>query len=97
MPLKVLFTSAVAAMAISPFDVIFNDLTIRGFSIGNPAFAGLIPHAIRAAGQMIAAGEVSVPIAATYPPGTMEVQAPPGMRWGRRCGRRSGPIRATSA
>jgi NADPH:quinone reductase-like Zn-dependent oxidoreductase len=56
-----------APMAISPFDVIFNDLTIRGFSIGNPAFARQIPHAIRAAAQMIAAGEVAVPIAATYP------------------------------
>jgi len=54
-------------MAISPLDVIFNDLTIRGFTLGNPAFAGQIPHAIRAAAQMIAAGEVAVPIAATYP------------------------------
>lgn len=56
-----------APMAISPFDVIFNDLTIRGFSIGNPAFAGQIPHAIRAAAHMIATGEVAVPITATYP------------------------------
>ena len=56
-----------APMAISPFDVIFNDLTIRGFSLGNPAFAGQIPHAIRAAAQMIATGEVAVPITATYP------------------------------
>ena len=56
-----------APMAISPFDVIFNDLTIRGFSIGNPAFAGEIPYAIRAAAQMIADGEVAVPITATYP------------------------------
>jgi NADPH:quinone reductase-like Zn-dependent oxidoreductase len=56
-----------APMSISPFDVIFNDLTIRGFSLGNPAFAGQIPHAIRAAAQMIAASEVTVPIGATYP------------------------------
>ncbi len=56
-----------APMAISPLDVIFNDLTIRGFSMGNPAFAGQIPHAIRAAAQMIATGEVAVPITATYP------------------------------
>jgi NADPH:quinone reductase-like Zn-dependent oxidoreductase len=56
-----------APMAISPFDVIFNDLTIRGFSIGNPAFAAQIPHAIRAAAHMIATGEVAVPITATYP------------------------------
>lgn len=56
-----------APMAISPFDVIFNDLTIRGFSIGNPAFARQIPDAIRAAAQMIAAGKVTVAITATYP------------------------------
>ena len=56
-----------APMAISPFDVIFNDLSIRGFALGNPGFAGQIPHAIRAAAQMIAAGEVVVPITATYP------------------------------
>lgn len=56
-----------APMVISPFDVIFNDLTIRGFSLGNPAFAGQIPDAVRVAAQMIAAGEVAVPITATYP------------------------------
>ena len=56
-----------APMVISPFDVIFNDLTIRGFSVGNPAFAGQIAEAIRAAAKMIADGEVAVPIAATYP------------------------------
>jgi NADPH:quinone reductase-like Zn-dependent oxidoreductase len=72
-----------APMAISPFDVIFNDLTIRGFSIGNPAFAGLIPHAIRAAGQMIAAGEVSVPIAATYPLGEIKAAIAHALRGGK--------------
>jgi len=56
-----------APLAINPLDVIFNDLTIRGFSLYNPAFAGQIPHAIRAAARMIAAGEVAVPITATYP------------------------------
>jgi hypothetical protein len=33
-------------MVVSPFDVIFNDLTIRGFSVGNPSFASAIPEAI---------------------------------------------------
>jgi hypothetical protein len=45
-----------------------------GFSIGNPVFAGQIPHAIHAAAQMIAAGEVAVPITATYP--LYEIKAP---------------------
>ena len=58
---------SLAPLAISPFDVIFNDLTIRGFSIGNPTFAEQLPQAIRAAAQMIATHEVTVPIAAIYP------------------------------
>jgi hypothetical protein len=40
---------------------------LRGFSSGNPVFSGQIPNAIRAAAQMIATGEVVVPITATYP------------------------------
>ncbi|MFM0346753.1 zinc-dependent alcohol dehydrogenase family protein [Paraburkholderia sp. RL17-347-BIC-D] len=55
-----------AAIAVSPFDVIFNDLTIRGFSLGNPDFAGQIPGAIMQASKMVAAGEVAIPVAATY-------------------------------
>ena len=55
-----------AAMAVSPFEVIFNDLTIRGFSLGNPDFAGQIPGAIMQASKMVAAGEVAIPVAATY-------------------------------
>jgi NADPH:quinone reductase-like Zn-dependent oxidoreductase len=55
-----------AAMVVSPFEVIFNDLTVRGFSLGNPDFAGQIPAAIVQAAKMVAAGEVSVPVAATY-------------------------------
>jgi NADPH:quinone reductase-like Zn-dependent oxidoreductase len=56
-----------APLAISPFDVIFNDLTVRGFSLGNPAFAERIPQAIREAARMIAIQEVTVPITAIYP------------------------------
>jgi NADPH:quinone reductase-like Zn-dependent oxidoreductase len=56
-----------APLSISPFDVIFNDLTVRGFSLLNPAFAEQIPKAIREAARMIASHEVTVPIAAIYP------------------------------
>jgi len=56
-----------APLAISPLDVIFNDLTIRGFSMVNPAFAEQIPQAIRVAARMIATHEVTVPITAIYP------------------------------
>jgi NADPH:quinone reductase-like Zn-dependent oxidoreductase len=56
-----------APLSISPFDLIFNDLIVRGFSLGNPAFAEQIPPAIRAAARMIAHKEVTVPITAIYP------------------------------
>jgi NADPH:quinone reductase-like Zn-dependent oxidoreductase len=58
---------SLAPLAISPLDVIFNDLTIRGFSLYNPAFSEQIPQAIREAARMIAIQEVTVPIAAIYP------------------------------
>jgi NADPH:quinone reductase-like Zn-dependent oxidoreductase len=54
-----------AAMAVSPFEVIFNDLTVRGFSPGNPDFAGQIPGAIMQAARMVASG-IAIPLAATY-------------------------------
>jgi len=56
-----------APIAISPFDVIFNDLQIRGFSIGYPKFTSKIPRAIDEAAKMIVDGRVHVPITATYP------------------------------
>jgi len=55
-----------APLAISPLDVIFNDLTVRGFSLGNPAFVKQVPQAIREAARMIAIHEVTVPITAIY-------------------------------
>ncbi|NPT62088.1 zinc-dependent alcohol dehydrogenase family protein [Paraburkholderia elongata] len=55
-----------SSMVTSPFDVIFNDLTIRGFSIGNPHFANQIAGAIVSAAEMVASGEISIPIAAEY-------------------------------
>jgi NADPH:quinone reductase-like Zn-dependent oxidoreductase len=55
-----------AAMAVSPFDVIFKDLTVRGFSVANPDFAEQIPGAIVQASKMVAAGEVDIPVAKTY-------------------------------
>jgi hypothetical protein len=36
------------------------------FSVGNPDFAGLIPDAIIQAAQMVASGEVTIPVAETY-------------------------------
>ncbi len=58
-----------APLSISPFDLIFNDLIVRGFSLGNPAFAEQIPPAIREAARMIAIQEITVPTTAIYPLG----------------------------
>jgi NADPH:quinone reductase-like Zn-dependent oxidoreductase len=60
-------------MVTSPFDVIFKDLTIRGFSIGNPDFAERISGAIVLAAEMVASGEISIPVAAEY--GLEEIRA----------------------
>jgi NADPH:quinone reductase-like Zn-dependent oxidoreductase len=55
------------AMVISPLDVIFKPLAFRGFWLGHPEFAAKAGPAVREAAEMIAAGEVSVPIAGVYP------------------------------
>lgn len=56
-----------APMTLSAREVIFKDLTVRGFSMGNPEFAEEIPHAIMRAATMVTSGEVTVPVAAVYP------------------------------
>ena len=65
--LVVYSAASFSAIAISPFEVILRDLTIRGFSIFNPAYAKRIAPAILKAASMITAGEVTIPIAGTYP------------------------------
>lgn len=72
-----------APLAISPFDVIFNDLTIRGFSLGNPAFAEQIPQAIREAARMIAIHEVTVPITAIFPLDEVKTAVAQALRGGK--------------
>lgn len=54
-------------LTISPFDVIFRDLTIRGFSVTDPRFSSRIAAIIRESASMIAAHEVAVPVAGVYP------------------------------
>lgn len=53
-------------MVVSPVDVIFNYLTIRGFSMRNPEFAGAIPEVISLVSDMVASHQISVPVAAVY-------------------------------
>jgi NADPH:quinone reductase-like Zn-dependent oxidoreductase len=62
-------------MSISPLDVIFKPITMRGFYMGHPEFAAkLAPAAAQAAepaaaqaAEMIASGRLHIPVAATYP------------------------------
>ena len=56
-----------APIAASPLDVIFKSLTLRGFFMGHPEYTDKIPPAANQAAAMIAAGQVSIPVAATYP------------------------------
>jgi hypothetical protein len=53
-----------AAMVLSPFDIISNDLKIRGFSMDNPALSEHGTDASAQAASMVAAGEVPIPVTA---------------------------------
>src|SRR5271167_4743583 len=62
------YTAASAGpMSISPLDVIFKPLTVRGFWLGHPESAAKSAPAIAQAAEMIASGRVHIPVAATYP------------------------------
>ncbi|HEV3417245.1 MAG TPA: zinc-dependent alcohol dehydrogenase family protein [Pirellulales bacterium] len=58
---------SLAPMSISPLEVIFKPLTIRGFWLGHPEYEVKSASAIKEAAQMIGSGQVHIPIAATYP------------------------------
>ena len=54
-------------MSISPLDVIFKPVTMRGFYMAHPEFAAKLAPAAAQAAEMIASGRLHVPVAATYP------------------------------
>ena len=54
-------------MSISPLDVIFKPVTVRGFFMGHPEFAAKLAPAAAQAAEMIASGRMHIPVAATYP------------------------------
>ncbi len=54
-------------MSISPLDVIFKPLTVRGFFMAHPEFAAKLAPAAAQAAEMIASGRMHIPVAATYP------------------------------
>jgi NADPH:quinone reductase-like Zn-dependent oxidoreductase len=55
-----------AAISISPLDVIFKPITMRGFWLGHPESTAKSAPAIAQAAEMIASGRVHIPVAATY-------------------------------
>ena len=54
-------------MSISPLDVIFKPVTMRGFFLGHPEFAAKLAPAVVQAAEMIASGRLHIPVAGTYP------------------------------
>ena len=55
-----------AAISISPLDAIFKDLTMRGFWLGHDESLAKSAPAMVQAAEMIASGQVRIPVAATY-------------------------------
>ena len=53
-------------MSISPLEVIFKPLTVRGFWLGHPESTAKSAPAVVQAGEMIASGRMHIPVAATY-------------------------------
>jgi NADPH:quinone reductase-like Zn-dependent oxidoreductase len=56
-----------APMSISPLNVIFKPITIRGFWLGHPESAAKSAPAVAQAAEMIASGRVHIAVAASYP------------------------------
>ena len=57
----------VEQVGISPLDVIFKPVTMRGFFLGHPEFAAKLAPAVVQAAEMIASGRLHIPVAGTYP------------------------------
>src|ERR1700726_3636257 len=55
-----------APMSISPMEVIFKPVTVRGFWLGHPESAAKSAPAVAQAAEMIASGQVHIPVVATY-------------------------------
>jgi NADPH:quinone reductase-like Zn-dependent oxidoreductase len=54
-------------MSISPLDVIFKSVIVRGFFLGHPEFSAKLAPAVVQAAEMIASGRLQIPVAGTYP------------------------------
>ena len=72
-----------APMSISPLDVIFKPLTLRGFWLGHPESEAKSGPAIAQAAEMIASGRVRIPVAATYPLSSIKEAVAHALRGGK--------------
>jgi NADPH:quinone reductase-like Zn-dependent oxidoreductase len=70
-------------MAISPLDVIFKPITVRGFFMAHPEFAAKIGPAAVQAAEMIASGRIHIPVAATYPLSSIQEAVAHAQRGGK--------------
>jgi NADPH:quinone reductase-like Zn-dependent oxidoreductase len=72
-----------APMSISPLDVIFKPITMQGFWLGHPEAAAKSATPIAQAAEMIASGQVQIPVAATYPLSSIKEAVTHALRGGK--------------
>ena len=70
-------------ISISPLDVIFKPLTVRGFWLGHPESVAKSAPSIAQAAEMIASGRVRIPVAATYPLSSIKEAVAHAVRGGK--------------
>jgi NADPH:quinone reductase-like Zn-dependent oxidoreductase len=74
---------SLAPMSISPLDVIFKPITMRGFWLGHPESAAKTAPSIAQAAEMVASGKVRIPVAATYGLSSIEKAVAHAQRGGK--------------
>ena len=72
-----------APMSISPLDVIFKPIMLRGFWLGHPESTAKSAPAMAQAAEMIASGRVHIPVAATYPLSSIKEAVAHALRGGK--------------
>jgi NADPH:quinone reductase-like Zn-dependent oxidoreductase len=72
-----------APISLSPLDVIFKPITLRGFFMGHPEYAAKIPPALKQAAAMIASGLAHVPVSAIYPLSSIKEAVAHALRGGK--------------
>ncbi len=72
-----------APMSISPLDVIFKPITLRGFWLGHPESTAKSAPVMVQGAEMIASGQVHIPVAATYPLSSIKEAVAHALRGGK--------------